>query len=123
VARHRRDFGPEPATDFWHYLPVLTRNPEAVDHTIPVRQTHFPEEAREGLEARHSADRTMAHREFLTVCGMATGVEPVRWVAVGTWLAAHVARVEAVAMDGKTVRGAKGDGGGLQLLRAMAHDQ
>ena len=42
---------------------------------------------------------------------------------VGQWLAAQVTGVGAVAMDGKTVRGAKGEGGALQLLAAMAHDQ
>jgi hypothetical protein len=98
VARHRRAFGPgEPVTDFWHYLPGLTRKPGAFDQAIPVRQAHFPEEVRavlEGLEARHGADRRKAHREFLTVCGMAAGVEPVRWVAA---CATAVARGEVSA--------------------------
>ena len=98
VARHRRAFGPgDLVTNFWHYLPVLTRKPGAFDQAIPVRQAHFPEEVRavlEGLEARHGADRRRAHREFLTVCGMAAGVEPVRWVAA---CATAVARGEVSA--------------------------
>jgi hypothetical protein len=40
VARHRRAFGPgDLVTNFWHYLPVLTRKPGAFDQAIPVRQT------------------------------------------------------------------------------------
>jgi len=85
VARHRRAFGPgDPVADFWHYLPVLTRKPGAFDQAIPVRQANFPEEVRsllDALEARHGQDRRRAHREFLSVCGLAAGVEPVRWVA------------------------------------------
>ncbi len=85
VARHDRAFGPgDPVTDFWHYLPVLTRKPGAFDHAIPVRQARFPEEVTAllaALEARHGADRRRAHREFLAVCKLATTEEPVRWIA------------------------------------------
>jgi hypothetical protein len=56
VARHPRRPGPgEPVTDFWHYLPVLLRKAGAFRQALPVRQTHFPEEAHallQALEAR-----------------------------------------------------------------------
>lgn len=85
VARHQRAFGPgEPVTDFWHYLPVLTRKPGAFAQAIPVRQAVFPEEVRAlltALEAKHSEDLRRAHREFLAVCSLAGNVEPVRWIA------------------------------------------
>jgi hypothetical protein len=71
-------------TDFWHYLPVLSRKPGAFANAVPVRQASFPPEAAallEALEARHPDDRRRAHREFLAVCGLAVDVEPVRWRA------------------------------------------
>ncbi len=85
VARHRRAFGAgDPVTDFWHYLPVLMRKPGAFAQAIPVRQAVFPEEVgallRE-LEGQHREDLRRAHREFLMICGLATNVEPVRWIA------------------------------------------
>lgn len=71
-------------TDFWHYLPVLSRKPGAFANAVPVRQASFPPEAAallEALEALHPDDHRRAHREFLAVCGLALDVESVRWRA------------------------------------------
>ena len=103
VARHERAFGPgDPVTDFWHYLPVLQRKPGAFDQAIPVRQANFPTEVQallEALETKHGDDRRRAHREFLSACSLAAGVEPVRWFAA---CATAVIRGEVSAAGVKT---------------------
>jgi len=93
-------------TDFWHYLPALVRKPGAFANAIPVRSAIFPAEAAallEALEAAHPADRRRAHREFLAVCSLGAGIEPVRWrAACATALARGEASAAGVraAMDG-----------------------
>jgi hypothetical protein len=48
------------------------------------------------LELQHGDDRRRAHREFLAICALAVGVEPLRWHAA---CAAALARGE-VSADG-----------------------
>ncbi|MGH7920408.1 MAG: hypothetical protein ACREQM_10740 [Candidatus Dormibacteraceae bacterium] len=51
---------------------------------MPVRQARFPEEAQallQALEVKHDDDLRRAHREFLSICALHAGVEPVRWRA------------------------------------------
>lgn len=85
----------------------------------------LPEEALQRLQSRwHPQLKRHIAPSGVTLWRLLRQVPPQKLEeVVGQWLTAQVTGVEAVAMDGKTVRGAKGEGGALPLLAAMAHDQ